>query len=506
VFRRYLVASPRGNGCGLALLSIASGPAIALSVLPKLWPSSDEPILDLDHPCVQGGALLHIVVKEMQPLEIRSGSERLLDEAVRALTSLTFVNDDTDEIHGWHLQRLAALFQELPAAEAQRELGNGTHLAHVRPETERVADEFWAGVAEIGASHIVRTPEQVSAGEPALLGNQLFRTVPSLEIVMRDLFVAEAEKAVQRRMPDFRSATDNLPFVRGSLTNDGMRNSMLGEVDRLECSYADLDHDHPWQQVIRAAVRQVAARDSEKGIGVARIQRCRRIDRTLHDVSLVRASDLLRHRFDERALGKNRHASIAARLAVAVLRRDSPAGHTSSHRRSVAAATGLRIASPRLFELMLAKAESESHYLAENQERVRLLRGQPATKRPDLVMLRKSSRSAPSIAGADAVIDAKYKARVATTPRTMDMADQYQQFAYAATTGKRTVFIFAGQAGESAGLSGWLEVNVPGRSTEVAVGTVPFPQPGRPWVPQLSEFLGPLLAAIGETSMPPGDP
>lgn len=491
---RSLVASPKGNGCGIALLRVDGGPTLAISVVPKLWPASGATVLRIDEGPGTAEPVVHLVVRELQTFTLVADSSVVLDSCIEALTNLRFEDDDTDQLldASSSPKGPAPLFQEVPLSVVEESLTSDAADGGV--QRLDVVDAFWSGVEEVGASSIVKTPENPQAEEPALLG-QLLGSFPALEPVMRELFVSQAETALKRRMPDFRTATEELPFIRGSLTPRGLTRAVLGELDGLESTFAELDHDHPWQQVIRSAARQVVRRDLNQGIGAARIGRCRRIDRTLRDVTVPRTSELMRYRYDGRVLGKNRHASVAARLGVAILRRDNLGGHPVRTGGGVAVAAGLRIATSRLFEIMLAAGSDPvgDLRLVENSERLALLRNQQPTKRPDLLLVRSASSNAGTIATAEAVVDAKYKMVVPESPSKMDMGDQYQQFAYAATTGKRTVFVFAAPPSSSVRLSAWQAVNVPSLTSEVAVAAIPFPSPDGSWRPQLAASLGELI-------------
>jgi hypothetical protein len=138
--------------------------------------------------------------------------------------------------------------------------------------------------------------------------------------------------------------------------------------------------------------------------------------------------------------------------------------------------------------------------IVENSERLALLRHQQPTKRPDLLLARGDDSVAVTLDGAEAVLDAKYKVRVPESPSSMDMGDQYQQFAYAATTGKRTVFIFAAPPSTPVRLSAWQEVNVPLSKVDVAVATVPFPDPHSSWESQLATSLAVLMPQLAARS------
>jgi hypothetical protein len=501
---RYLLASPTGNGCGLAILRVDGGPVVAISVLPKLWPTVAAADVCVDDTSAVG--ILHVAVRELQVLRLSGSSEAALDASVVALTNLRFEVDADDVMLPASSKPVDALFQELTATDARSrspELSASDRDTQFASELQ-LADAFWTGVEDLGATDLVRVPLQVPTDDAALLGRRLLSSLPALERVLREVFIAEAEAALKRRMPDFRTTTEPLSFIRGSLTQAGLRRAVLGGVTDLECSFAELDHDHPWQQVIRAAAHRVAVRDQREGTGSGRLSRCRRIDRRLLEVAVVRDSGLLRQNYDERALGKNRHASVAARLGLAILRRDSPVGYAGSRTRDLATATGLRLSTARLFERMLTTPfEFPAKFvMVENRERVALLKGQPATKRPDLLLIPLEKLHSFTVADSVALVDAKYKTRTPEVPGAMEMGDQYQQFAYATATGKPTVFVFASGPDREPRASPWFETNGVQAGAGVAVASIPCPQPSRPWRGQLADALRALVPMIVEGSPP----
>lgn len=488
---RRIVASPHGDCCGIALVRL-EGSSFVISVLPKLWRATQAVAIQLDHVSNPQEEVVHVVVSEMSSLLVSSSSIEKLDSFVGALTSLRFSDQDAEEREDDENQEtVVSLFEE--AALTHKQIPVVTD-ADLNNSIQQVND-FWAGIDEVDLASLVRAPEWVPNDEPALFGNALFNSIPALERVVRELFVCEAEAALRRRQPDFRTVSSRLPYIRGSLTPSGIRDVMQRKVNDLECSHSELDHDHPWQQAVRLAARAVASRDLRDRVRGTRLSRCRRIDARLNTVSMIPGKALFRERFGERYLGKNRHASYAARLAVAVLRRDSPGGDLASSSRAVAAATGLRVSTPRLFEALLTigGGESSGIRIAKNYEQISILRGKPPTKRPDLVAV--------SVSGADrmstkprvtAVLDAKYKSRIPNRSGNMDMSDQYQQFAYAAVTSLPTLFVFAAPPTSGVVVSSWEEINIPGHHIKVGVARFPFPGPGSPWSDQLLTNSEPL--------------
>jgi len=414
-------------------------------------------------------------------------------------------DDSTDEASpGAAKSSLAPLFEEVAVSALHRHEAAGNPPTELSRSDLTFVETFWRGIEETRASELIRTPEGEAIDAPAVFATHLVDRVPSLERVMRELFLSETERVIGRRTPDFRTRTDTLPFIRGSLTRRGRQDIATGRFNTLECEFTDIDHDHWWQQLIRSAVRQVAVRDvaeaGTRGPGRNRVRRCRNIDNRLADVTLRSPSDLLGQRFDTGALGKNRHSTNAARLAVAILERESPGGYVGRSTHTMAAATGIRISSALMFERLLAEAlgPESRHRLQRNREPIYLLKGGGIGKRPDLIQVDSEMGPAHTLENCVAVVDAKNKISVPTSPRTMAMADQYQQFAYAAVTGKPTVFVFAAPCGEPPSLpETWSSINVPGSMTEVAVASVGFPSPsGGPWRQQVAPSLAAVLNAV----------
>lgn len=496
---RYVIASPRGNSCGIALVRSASGQSYAISVIPKVWSEVRSFALQIDHLPSAGSAPIHLVVPETSNLEISSHSEDDLDCFVSAITNLKFRDDDPELAAREDGAAVVPLFEEVSASRL--------HLSQSRARSQGLplsfVHDFWAGVEEIGATNSVQAPEWLSNEEPALFGRELLRAIPPLEKILRELFVNEAEEAIRRRTPDFRTVSSDLPFIRGSLTTKGLRNVAIGKLTELECAHAELDHDHPWQQVVRLAARQVAIRDCNDGFVSNRVTRCRRIDRQLQSVALRPVRELVKQTFGEYELGKNRHALRASRLAVAVLRRDTPGGDLSSLPDGTAAVVGLRLSTSRLFEVLLATSSGDKSRvrIVENPERVSLLSGQSPTKKPDLLLVSGSQPVGHSaISSALAVLDAKYKNSIPSRMGNMEMTDQYQQFAYAAITSKPVVFVFATRPTSEFEGSVWDTINVPGHEIKVSLAKFPFPGPGSPWRYQLAVSSQRLVEFLGEIS------
>lgn len=479
---RVLRASPRGDGCGLVLVSLGGGASLTVSVLPKWWRAASPSPVEVPIDVAADGQLplAHVWVTELEHLVLHSRDARRLDACVRALVSVGFPAEDAEDEAAGASSGPAPLFVEVPTSSGGGWSGNGSDLPD-RPLS--AVEAFWSMVSTSAASDLVRIPAKDGAGEPPLTAYGLIDDVPSLERIMRELLVTATEAMLRRRQPDFRARTESLPFVRGSLTRSGRLQVALRSVANFECEFSAIDHDHPWQRVVRSAVRQVASRDladSAVWPAAARVRRCRVIDQRMIDVTAISGRQALSYGVSANALGKNRHASPALRLALAVLARENPGGYTDHTSTDAAAATGLRISSSRLLERMLAMSlQLPFHYrLVENIERIAIHEHGRKDKLPDLLLVRTAAKAS-GVHNATAVIDAKNKQVVPNTPGQMEMKDQYQQFAYAATTALPTLFLFAAPCGTSPHVSAPTNIVLPSsdKKVPVAVGRVPYPAP-----------------------------
>ena len=496
-----VVASPKGNGCGLALVRLSGGATLVVSVIPKWWAPYCIPVsVDLDVLRASANQVRHVVVPELAHLLLLSRDEGALNAVAAALTGLRFSDADErgDEQKEAPLFEAAAPQGVLANVEGKWHGGEGDTAA----EAAMLAEALWAGVESLSASDLIRLPLRESTLHPALLTREHLADVPALERVFRELFIREVEVVLRRRTPEFRRNTEVLPFIRGRVRVESLVEAKARKTLKVECEFDELDHDHPWQRLVRAAVRAVAARDlaelegGREGVSAARVNRCRSIDRHMSEVPSISPDQAVRIRPSEINFGRNRHAALAAQLARYVLLRDSPAGFSSDRTERPAVATGVRISSARLFERLLARTASQTGrlQLRENSALFPLLRGELATKRPDLLITMRGEESArPRVV---ALADAKNKSKVAMSPGSMSAPDQYQQFAYAAMSGLPTVFIFATATSASWPLSAAHEINVRGLDDgpQVATAQVPFPAPfAGAWAQQLASPVRSVL-------------
>lgn len=496
---RMLVASPNGNGCGLALVRVSDEQVLAFSVVPKWWSPYCEPIsinLDRQMPL---GLLVHGVIPELGRISLESQDARLLDSVVAALTGLVFRDDGEEDDESGE----APLFATVP--ESKTRMGSNSFIVRDAKgwDSGHLSESFWLGVESIGASDLIRLPIHQDSEHSALLAEQHLRDAPSFERVLRELFVKEVERVLTRRMPEFRRQVEVLPFIRGQISVESLVESQARKSLAVQCEFDELDNDHPWQRLIRTALRVVASRDmadfESSGNRAARVRanRCRSIDHRMADVPLLSPNQALQVTPAALRLSRNRHAAVAAHLAQQVLLKKAPLGFRRRRTHLPVIATGVRLASARLFERLLAcvPATPEGLQVHENPVRLALLHGVPAGKRPDLLMTRNSKDGSRVVA----LIDAKSKARIASSPRSMSGTDQYQQFAYAVVSGLPTLFVFAAGPSAEWRVSATYETNLAGPKPgpSVATAQIPFPSPSEVlWAEQVAPSLRSVLKSF----------
>lgn len=497
---RFARVGSGSGGTGLAILELSNGSTLSIFIVPKFWgPSGCRADIDLD-------ALLEstkdqtLVVPELATLRLLSRDEGLLAFCMSKLLGLKFDeemdDDDLQEPDSGAMKRTESLLVETVRPVSfdlltEVEVANDTIDESIR--------RFWSNIEDIKASDLVKLAVGTDLESPVLLGRRLIRAIPGLEMALWRLFVSETEHALRRRTPDFRARREVLPFVRGALTRAGRFNASVGDRTRLECEFSELDHDHDWQRLIRAGVRETSRRlraiDGRHGEAEL-LLRCRRIDIRMSDVQVVDRPAARRINIDISRLGKNRHAIYAARLASAVLGGPIDVGRKGRNPRDVAIATGLRVSSPHLFERMLAGSLNEQHgfQLVANREALALRKGEPARKRPDLLLVNRAI-SMPSISSSIALVDAKYKLKAPAALSQMPMGDQYQQFAYAVVSGRPTLFLYAAAPGTLPELVDSGLANVASTAPILALGSVPFPGPDEEsWRFALGSSLQRLIA------------
>jgi 5-methylcytosine-specific restriction endonuclease McrBC regulatory subunit McrC len=91
-------------------------------------------------------------------------------------------------------------------------------------------------------------------------------------------------------LADYKEYTDDLEMVRGRVNVRGTTNNFLRGRLRAECTFDELDIDHPLNRILRAAVRTIASRSSISNSELKK--RASRLDHVMEGIGPLRHSDL----------------------------------------------------------------------------------------------------------------------------------------------------------------------------------------------------------------------
>lgn len=472
-----LQASKNGNGCGIAIVPLEMGDlrgVLEVTVVPKFWEGSRCQQVELP----KEGNLARpapgvpptptrAVVPEMGYL-VLSGDPDLVEQARQGLTGLKFDKGRDEESDGDEGAREATLFDQVISAPEKKD-GRGPDDAARR--------FLWQLVAPY--SDLVKH-NRGEHGRFGYFGGEFIAHIPELKPLVAHWLISESELALPRRRPHFRDERAELGAVRGRIVTEGLVRRMARHRAGVECEYTELDNDHPWQRLLRCAIRSAGAApellsDNDRWGFVSRAQR---LDRLLQDVALVPPKDALAQIGRGRLQRKNRHAQDAVWLARAYLREHFPAGPGDAAEGGKAVAFGLRFSTARLFERLLARAlvtvgDQEWETFVPCGVAIRDPQGNP--KQPDLA-------ARPKEGHVKVYLDAKYKADPGSLD-AMGMSDQYQQYAYAVASGKPVVMVFVREENGVSGSEGTRTACAMVRGTvdcSIRLGMVgvPFPKPG----------------------------
>jgi hypothetical protein len=429
----YLQASPRGNGCGMALVQHApQGGGILrlrITVLPKVWRNADSlkhcATVDLDLAVGAQGDCLSVAVHEKQYIRLCGRDERAVEKVADALTGLQF--DDTEQEDG-EKPRRACLFDRVV-----RQSGSDGEAA--QDLDEQIAG-LWTLVSQfsdlltIPAADTERTRADTYMAE-------LLRHAPEIEPVVRRSFVQEAEAFVRRRRPEFRHHVDEMAAIRGRIVTSGLVRRRARGQQAVLCEFDELDTNSGWQQLIRHAVRIVAGCRVVGEEAVA--TRAARVERLLADCHTLhpQTARQLCSRPNLEPPRKARFARHVLELSKWLILARYPFGVEEADRAPPPAlAAGVRVPTSRLFERLLAGVPLGTKRVLESMaDPVPIRFRSGGGKKPDLVC--RNAERYPTL-----YVDAKYKVLEAARFAAMPMSDQYQQYAYAAATGIETLFVY----------------------------------------------------------------
>lgn len=463
----FLQASRRGDGCGVAVVRINAGKQharLCLTVLPKVWAPAEltDLVAPIDLSALEAGQtnLLNVVVYETQRVRL-TGAEKTVETVVDALTGLEF--DPRD-----------AATEKKPARLFERAARCQSEPRESETEQDRQVRAFWTMMSHVEFSGLITPPRGAAGGSNAetYIAEKLLPHVTALEPLVQQEFLRQAEKFVRRRRPEFRHHIDDMGAVRGRIVTSGLMRRAARGQQAVACEFDELDTDAPLQQVIRFAAGMVSRQNGHANERLA--GRAARVERLLADCHSLHPR-VARQMCSGNALQAPRKARFAAEaldLARWLILAHYPFGvQKDSGRRPQAVAAGVRVPTSKLWELLLAGvAVKHIGTLEQHSKTVRIRQNAVMEKSPDLCV-RSEDRDL------IAWFDAKYKLRRRPRFEAMPMSDQYQQYAYAAATGKPTVFVYVSED-KNPGKPGRdvILVNMIG-GPRIGVAAVPFPRP-----------------------------
>ena len=458
--RRTLSVSAKGNGCGVVLMDLPSGGRLQLTVVPKAWVEPGALVeLDLDEVATAGSVetAVRITVCEAGYLRLCSADFQLLNTVCDVLTGLTFQDvpsddEDADDARVQPVAMFASSDKHLttPACAPAPELGSA----------------MWRLVGSEDAFIDLVKGSLGSMRDPLLAS--LLMQVPEMRAFIRRALIVETERVLKRRRPNFREARAVLPAVRGRLLTDSLVARKARRTLDIGCEFTELDHSQPWQVFLKCAVRVAGQEESYDGGDADLVDRAKRLDRSLHDVTQLTAQQVLRLPRGIQLDRKNKLLGDAIFLAEALLKALDPAGADETGFTSRGLAVGLRFSTALMFERLLEGVELGGGHLVRNNSAGGLkirLRGNGQAKAPDLRLVHRNTTVE--------LFDAKYKPYRGFAD--MPMGDQYQQFAYAAVSKRPTTFVYISVNGTGQSESDFAQS---ADKPLLAVTAVPFPEPG----------------------------
>lgn len=465
----FLQASPRGDGCGIALVQYqpqgGSLLRLRITVLPKVWRKADSPkpctTIDLDRAVEAEGDCLSVAIHEKQHIRLCGRNKKDIGTVADALTGLRFddmVQEDVER------PRQACLFERVVPQPGS--------AGDALPDLDEQIAGLWTLVSQfsdlltIPAADAERTRADTYMAE-------LLRHAPEIEPVVRRSFVEQAEAFVRRRRPEFRHHVDEIAAIRGRIVTSGLVRRRARGQQAVLCEFDELDTNSGWQQLIGHAARIVA------GCRVAGEEalatRAARVDRLLADCHTLHPQ-IARQLCSRRNLAPPRKARFARHileLAKWLILARYPFGIEEADRAPPPAlAAGVRVPTSRLFERLLEGVSLGTLGGLESMaDPVPIRMHQEGGKQPDLVC--RNAERHPTL-----YVDAKYKLLEAARFADMPMSDQYQQYAYAAATGVETLFVYLRRR-EPTGFSGTNDcARVLGKEgPRLAAAAILFPSP-----------------------------
>ena len=460
MFEAWIHVSKKGKNCGVVVLSTVIHERVhtlQFNVLPKFWNTSTSTSsylsIDLDKIGLDDSTLTIFDVFELEYLRLTSSSHETL-EFVQTTLGQNFGSTDTKTGH--------QLFEIVPTPK------NGA---------ERVAfslasrvEAMWRLFVQVdGASDELHWP--ITPDHSPIISSRIADSIKDIFPLIVNVFVAEAERLARDLRPAFRATKVESEFLRGQVKPSDLMARRATRSNRIICEFDELDFDSPWHTLVLTASRKIS-RDSRVEDSLRR--RATSVSLRIPS-SIVSERDALKAVNSMKIPRKLRPSRLCLDLAKLLLLEEKPWGlEADQSPAELGLIFAVSVQMDKIFERLLGTLSSDNCSLSRNNQRVQdglgrkkiFLRADDLEgKEPDLLFR-----------GVDEswmLVDAKYKS-APDSFESMNGSDQYQQFAYAASSGVPVLFCFVGDENQMRQTS--IVINEKrGGGTKVAISQVPFP-------------------------------
>ena len=480
----WLRVSRNGNSCGYVLFRNDNF-RLGINVLPKFWkeePSCLKTTINLDHlNRNEFDQNATIILYEMQFLRIISSDVELLDQVINSLIGIK-VNDDSVES-----QTDLDDFENSESPLFSKTFKPRGDLKELNQEDLHNPDDFWNIVSNSDMPLTLADTNQI---DYSFMSNRLNnideRVLKELVKIRRRTFLSEAEKMVSRLKPVFAPRIESLSSVRGSIVLTNLFQRKATRSARIQCEFDELAIDSIWYQLIKAA-NLVALKQEIETQTDEWTNRSERIERNLRSIPQLRAREALMGISTERLPRKFKQYKDCCDLAIMMLRDENHLSSGSTTVNETGVAISIRVSTAKLFENLLNNRKFDRYTLCLiNKEgakhtiniREKSLKGNLFIgKEPDLAVIEDRKDSEKEIVG---FFDAKYKSpNGGPTFSNMSLSDQYQQYTYAAASGKPTHFIYIATKEPSSQFFDTARILINTHAEiEIGIQSVTFPENG----------------------------
>lgn len=483
--------SPTGNGIGVLYFTARSGNfRLRIDVLPKFWKQDPGHIYRLDLDEIEsmdttGEDFISVSCFEGTSIQISSSDSKLIDEIGRCILETSFLVEEEDRESNVKL-----LVPELVSAHT------------TTTPCSKGTNDIWELIGKLDENtsgqilDILKVPNFESMSQLDSLHNGAsFAQDPIVEKLAAKLLLHKLGLLTKRIKPRFDVSREQSRVFKGKLIPKSLLPWASGQRSYLEFDQSKLDSDSGLLRLLRYAAR--LAHDCIRKESFWE-NRASQLDRFLGDAMPISA-------FTARSLARGIRLRPSERLFAEVLNlarlmvlgKADSFGDSAGQTVKTGLATGVFLSSARLWELLLENHTLESGHRIQAFKAPVPIRANDvdsaSAKRPDLAITDARGRLL-------ATIDAKYKALDQIKLNKMPGSDQYQQYAYAASLGLPSLFIYCGENEDSrfdrdrVVISSYVHVSPP----VVSVTRLPFPRNGNleAWWDEIEDLIRPVVSDL----------